>query len=144
MAESGGDSPEPPRAWPVNWGRRASCRKQRLLAMRPPLLPITDTTKRDRRLLKRPGRTESSHLAPAAPVVLLPGKPAYVTLSASVTGLTCNNTVRLPPPGPLADFRQAKRGFAHHPGTVAQVVQVLLYPQQVRVWQLVRGRDGQR
>src|ERR1700742_5337330 len=94
--------------------------------------------------LKRPGRTGSSLMAPAAPEVLLPGKPAYVTPVTGVTAVACSNTVRLPPPGTLPNFCYVQGGLAHHLGAGAQVVQVLLYPQQVRVGQLVRWCDALR
>lgn len=48
---------------------------------------------------------------------------------------------RLAPPRTLADFPHAQRRLAHRPGAGAQVVQVLLDPEQVRVRQLIRGRD---
>src|ERR1700753_1437571 len=61
--DPGCDSPEPPRARYFKGGRRASCRKQRLLALRPPLLPIADTTDRNRH--KKKGVSEPSAGRPA-------------------------------------------------------------------------------
>src|SRR5882762_7473573 len=81
-------------------------------------------------------------MAPVAPVDLPSGKPTCVTLLASATVVTYRNAVRLPPPGMSADFRDTQRRLAYRPGARTQVMQVLLDPEQVRVRQLVRGRDG--
>ena len=51
----------------------------------------------------------------------------------------------LPPPGPAADFRQAQGRLAHRLGALAQVVQMLLDPEQVRVRKLLgRGQHAAR
>ena len=50
----------------------------------------------------------------------------------------------LPPPGPAADLRHVQRGLAHRLGALAQVMQMLLHPEQVRVRQSWAGETHDR
>ena len=101
--------------------------------MRPPMLPIPDTTDRYRRY-------KNALAAPKVPLWHLRHQTFFLLLNRHTslllncaTGVPSRNTVALPPPGALPDFRETQRGFAHHARARGQVVQVLLHPEQVRV-----------
>ena len=62
----------------------------------------------------------------------------------SPAALSLERGQRLAPPGAAAGLRHVLRGLAHRLGVFAQVMQVLLHPEQVRVRQFRSRRRAVR